>query len=224
MKTIRTILATLGVTVLLYGLFALISMRLDLTFTGRSIYQLFRSTGFAALVLGIGCILSFVIMTIALVAFRDDGARKKRDMFEEDDMEEFLEEETVPAERAAEADESWSPEIKRKQRKALFAADDADETPDLFAEDEEDTPAIAVQPRQPEPEPEPEPESEPEPEPEPKPESEPEPAPEPTPESEPEPEPEPEPEKTASKMKRCIYCGEMIDADSAFCNYCGKRV
>ena len=107
-------------------------MRLDLTFTGRSIYQLFRSTGFAALVLGIGCILSFVIMTIAIVAFRDDGARKKRDMFEDEDDEAFLDEETVPAERAEEADESWSPEIKRKQRKALFAgSDEEDETPEL---------------------------------------------------------------------------------------------
>ena len=24
--------------------------------------------------------------------------------------------------------------------------------------------------------------------------------------------------------KRCIYCGETIDVDSAFCIYCGKRV
>ena len=140
MKTIRTILATFGVTSLLYGLFALISMRLDFTFTGRSIYQLFRDTGFAALVLGIGCVLSFVIMTIAIVAFRDDGGRKKRDIFDEEDEAEFLEEETVPAERAAEADETWSPEIKRKQRKALLAADEPEEeTPDLFDDsDEED--------------------------------------------------------------------------------------
>ena len=214
MKTIRTILATFGVTTLLYGLIALLSMRLDLAFTGRSIYQLFRSTGFAALVLGIGCILSFVIMTIAIVAFRDDGGRKKREAFDEDDDEAFLEEETVPAERAEEADESWSPEIKRKQRKALFAGND-EETPDLFADDddadyEEDeqpepaAPVIAVQPREPEEEPEDEPEDE--------------------PDSKPEEEPEPEQAPLDPSKKRCIYCGGIIDVDSAFCNFCGKRM
>lgn len=229
MKTIRTILATFGVTSLLYGLLALVSMRLDLAYTGRSIYQLFRSTGFSALVLGIGCILSFIIMTIAIVAFRDDGSRKKRDALDDEDDELFLDEETVPAERADEADEAWSPEIKRKQRKALLAADEDEEpeTPELFSEDEDEEenaaveaepePVIAVESRTPEPEPE----TEPEPEQAPEPEEEPEP--EPEPEEEPEEEPEPEAEPSVPQ-KRCIYCGELIDADSAFCNYCGKRV
>ena len=45
MKTIRTILATFGVTTALYGLFALIAMRVNPAFVGRSIYQLFRDTG-----------------------------------------------------------------------------------------------------------------------------------------------------------------------------------
>ena len=54
MKTIRTILATFGVTSALYGLFALIMMRMNPAFTGRTIYQLFRETGFVALVIGIG--------------------------------------------------------------------------------------------------------------------------------------------------------------------------
>ena len=77
MKTIRTILATFGVTSLLYGAFALIAMHNNFAFTGRSIYQLFRDTGFIMLVIGIGCVLSFVIMTIAVVSFRDEGSRKK---------------------------------------------------------------------------------------------------------------------------------------------------
>jgi len=204
MKTIRTILATFGVTTLLYGLFALIAMRLDLTFTGRSIYQLFRSTGFAALVLGVGCILSFVIMTIALVSFREDGKNRKREFFEDEDDEDFIEEETVPAERADEADEAWSPEIKRKQRKALFATDEQTEPeiPDLFGEDVEDeSPIIPI--REPQPEPAPEPEAAEE------------------PETEPEPEAE---EEDLTDKKKCIHCGEWIDADSAFCNRCGKRV
>ena len=199
MKTIRTILATFGVTTLLYGLFALIAMRLDLTFTGRSIYQLFRSTGFAALVLGVGCILSFVIMTIALVSFREDGKSRKRDFFEDEDDEEFIDEETVPAARADEADEAWSPEIKRKQRKALFATDEQaePEIPDLFEEDDADEEPEIIPIRAAEtPKPE-EPEA---------------------------PEEEPEAPLDTAGMKQCVHCGEWIDADSAFCIRCGKRV
>ena len=206
MKTIRTILATFGVTTLLYGLFALIAMRLDLTFTGRSIYQLFRDTGFAALVLGIGCILSFVIMTIALVTFRDDGGRKKHDIFEEYDEEEFLEEETVPENRAAEADETWSPEIKRKQRKALMAVEETEDIPNLFDDSDDAAPEIDIpilvtaEPEEPL-----------------------------TEEDEAEDTSAEEPETQEEEMqemekKRCIHCGALIDADSAFCNCCGKRV
>ncbi len=210
MKTIRTILATFGVTSLLYGLFALIAMRLNPAFTGRSIYQLFRDTGFVALVIGIGCVLSFVIMTIAIVSFRDEGTRKKHETAEDDLFDDFLEEETVPEERADEADESWSPEIKRKQRKALRHAEPEPEPePDLFAEDDEQIPVRRDEPlpvrddtfegfseiRRTAPE---------------------EPA---------APEPIEIPEAPVrAATKRCIYCGETIDADSAFCIYCGKRV
>ena len=219
MKTIRTILATFGVTSLLYGLFALIAMRLNPAFTGRSIYQLFRDTGFVALVIGIGCVLSFVIMTIAIVSFRDEGTRKKHETAEDDLFDDFLEEETVPEERAEEADESWSPEIKRKQRKALKHTEPE---PDLFAEDDDepipvrkhDEPIPArgdtfegfTEIRRTAPEPEaPE-------------------APE-TPEMQEAPEmPEAPKAPARAATKRCIYCGETIDADSAFCIYCGKRV
>jgi hypothetical protein len=194
MKTFRTILATFGVTTLIYGIFALIAMRLNLTFTGRSIYQLFRETGFAALVIGIGCILSFAIMTVAIVSFRDDGGRRKHEIFEDDDEDDFLEEETVPEERAAEADETWSPEIKRKQRRALFAADEPEDAPEPDEDPEEASfmrPEPLFGPDEPEETPEPEP-----------------------------------PEKTdpAIGTKRCVYCGGLIDADSAFCIHCGKRV
>lgn len=218
MKTIRTILATFGVTTLLYGLFALLAMRLDFTFTGRSIYQLFRETGFAALVLGIGCILSFVIMTIAIVAFRDDGSRKKRDLMEEDSDEAFLEEETVPEERADEADETWSPEMKRKQRKALQATDEA-EAPNLFDEDDEDDAPAEIplhrevqagEPEQAEQVEEPEEPKHTEPD-------------EPIEAKKSEAE-DPEEEELPAKKKRCSHCGALIDADSAFCNCCGKRV
>ena len=148
MKTIRTILATFGVTSLLYGAFALIAMHNNWAFTGRSIYQLFRDTGFIMLVIGIGCVLSFVIMTVAIVSFRDEGTRKKRDTFYDDPEEEFLEEETVPEERAEEADESWSPEIKRKQRRALRHTDE-EPTPDLFGDDDPEDEPIRETPAEP---------------------------------------------------------------------------
>lgn len=141
MKTIRTILATFGVTTLLYGLFALLMMRLNPAFTGRSIFQLFRQTGFITLVIGIGCVLAAVIMTIAIVSFRDEGSRKKREIIdEEDELDEFLEDETVPEERAAEADETWSSEIKRKQRKALRHTDEDDEDEGPYEYYQEDGP------------------------------------------------------------------------------------
>ncbi len=141
MKTIRTILATFGVTTLLYGLFALLMMRLNPAFTGRSIFQLFRETGFVTLVIGIGCVLAAVIMTIAIVSFRDEGSRKKHEVFdEEDELDEFLEDETVPEERAAEADETWSSEIKRKQRKALRHTDENDEDEGPYEYYQEDGP------------------------------------------------------------------------------------
>ncbi len=141
MKTIRTILATFGVTTLLYGLFALLMMRLNPAFTGRSIFQLFRETGFITLVIGIGCVLAAVIMTIAIVSFRDEGSRKKHESFdEEDELDEFLEDETVPEERAAEADETWSSEIKRKQRKALRHTDEDDEEEGAYEYYQEDGP------------------------------------------------------------------------------------
>ena len=224
MKTIRTILATFGVTSLFYGLFALISMRLNPAFTGRTIFQLFRDTGFVALVIGIGCVLSFVIMTIAIVSFSDDGARRKRE-YADDEEDDFLEEETVPEERAEEADETWSPEIKRKQRRALKETDE--EIPSLF-DDEDDAPEEPsfVRPQAPAYDDEPEEppivpvhrayvQEEPE-------------APEPIPIADDEPEEEPEPAFALAAqngaMKRCVYCGKPIDADSAFCIYCGKRV
>ena len=237
MKTIRTILATFGVTSLVYGLFALIAMRLNPAFTGRSIFQLFRETGFVALVIGIGCVLSFVIMTIAIASFRDEGARKKRDSYEESDDEEFLEEETVPEELAEEADETWSQEIKRKQRRALQHADEENEEPlpDLFGDDDDEP---EEPPMQGEPADREEPEEAPmfirsdnwanplstEPEPE-------ETSAEPSDEWEPVPEETDqeapieteEPEADFAHTKFCRYCGNRIDADSAFCIYCGKR-
>lgn len=225
MKTIRTILATFGVTSAAYGLFALIAMRLNPAFTGRSIYQLFRDTGFVALVIGIGCVLSFVIMTIAIASFRDDGGKKKHESMEDDLFDDFLEEETVPEERADEADESWSPEIKRKQRKALRHTDE-EPAPDLFSDDEDEPnehlirfretafedddtafrPAKPIRTHQTEESEEPE-------------------APRILQEAEqPEEDEQPEEPLQTSGTKRCIYCGETIDADSAFCIHCGKRV
>ncbi len=246
MKTIRTILATFGVTSLVYGLFALIAMRLNPAFTGRTIFQLFRDTGFVALVIGIGCVLSFVIMTIAIVSFRDDGGRRKRECAD-DDVDDFLEEETVPEERADDADETWSPEMKRKQRRALQATDEAEEIPSLFDDEEDDEPERVpfgrpvTHDRTDEPTVgfmAPTPKEDDVPDPEAAVESpfaaQPPKAPVRRETAEEAPDTEEAPEEADEDMlapapddgalKRCIYCGKPIDADSAFCIYCGKRV
>lgn len=132
MKTIRTILATFGVTTLFYGIIAMLSVRLDLAFTGRSIYQLFRSTGFAGLVLGIGCLLSVIILTIALTAFRDED---KPSAEEDEEDEEFY---TIGDEETESP--VWTEEIKQKQREALPNLSEEEEVPevDLFAEEDEE--------------------------------------------------------------------------------------
>ena len=148
MKTIRTILATFGVTTLLYGLLAVITVRANFAFSGRSIYQLFQTTGFAALVLGVGCLLSFAIMTVALVAFRDED-KKHRNSLEDLDDDAFLESETVPYEddgeepdEAPEAEaEPWREKLKTIQKQALH--DEEEAVPDLFGDDEETDEASA---------------------------------------------------------------------------------
>ena len=251
MKTIRTILATFGATTLLYGLFALMMTRLNPAFTGRTIFQLFRETGFVTLVIGIGCVLSAVIMTVAIISFRDEGSRKKQKhvvVDEEDDLDDFLEEETVPEERAAEADETWSNEIKRKQRRALRHADEDEdeEAYEYYAENEEPetSPIQSRQTYHEQPQEQQIPVRE---------QDFKEPAVQPRPvirssfrnspekrasafrtaafgESTPTEQPaaeEPaeafaEPESLPQKF--CQYCGKQIDADSTFCIYCGKRV
>ena len=77
MKTIRTVLATFGMTTLLYGAFALFCVSIDPAFTARSIYQLFRDTGFPFLVVGIACLLSVLIISFAIAAFRDDSKARR---------------------------------------------------------------------------------------------------------------------------------------------------
>lgn len=258
MKTIRTILATFGFTTLLYGVFALVMISVKPAFAGRTIFQLFRETGFVTLVIGIGCVLSAVIMTVAIMSFRDEGSRKKHEVFDdEEDLDEFLEEETVPESRAAEADETWSSAVKFKQRRALKQTEESEEDPDDYYDDYEDEyepqPIRMREPfrehraepvrqyettRRAEPEPEPEPEHEPEPEPTPEPAPAPARpvirssfrprAPEPPVPEEPSEDDMPEPEayerKEKPSLKKCAFCGNMIDADSTFCIYCGKRV
>lgn len=125
MKTIRTMLATFGMTTLLYGGFALLCVTVDPAFAGRSIYQMFRDTGFPAVVIGIACLLSVIIISFAVAAFRDEP--RSRRSAEQDD-EEFLENETVAVEDY-DADE-WTPAMKKKSRAALAYEQDADEDED----------------------------------------------------------------------------------------------
>lgn len=132
MKTFRTVLATFGITTLLYGGFALLTVGIDPAFAGRSVYQMFRETGFPALVVGIACLLSALIILFTGAAFRD-GAKPKRPSSEDEDF--FLENETVPVD---EYEEQWVSSEEEPQSAETAPTEDVPETPDLFAEDEPD--------------------------------------------------------------------------------------
>ena len=134
MKTFRTVLATFGITTLLYGGFALLTVGIDPAYAGRSVYQMFRATGFPALVIGVACLLSALIIIFTGAAIRD-GEKPKKVSAEDEDF--FLENETVPVE---EYEEQWvSSEEKGKATKPAAKAEEPDdEMPDLFAEDDPD--------------------------------------------------------------------------------------
>lgn len=142
MKTIRTILATFGVTTLVYGILAMLTVRFDFTFAGRTIYQMFRDTGFAGLVLGIGCVLAVIILSIALAAFRDDDRNRQAD--EDDEFFYDVDAADGPADEGNAQESVWNDAIKQKQRAALQVQDtepeDEDEEEDivdLFSDDED---------------------------------------------------------------------------------------
>ena len=132
MKTLRTVLATFGMTTLIYGAFALFTVTIDPAFAGRSIYRMFRDTGFPALVIGIACLLSAAVILFAAAAFRDDP-KSRRAAAPAEDEDRFIEEETVPVETY---EEEWTPAVKKKSRAALKLEKD-EPAPDLFADDDE---------------------------------------------------------------------------------------
>ena len=136
MKTIRTILITFGLTTLLYGGFALFCVSIDPPFASRSIFQMFRDTGFPVLVIGIACLLAVLLISFAVSAFRDNP---KKGAAADDDEDRFLEEETVSVE---EYEQEWTPKLKRKSRPAAVAEEDPEESPAGDGESEDDTPAL----------------------------------------------------------------------------------
>ena len=136
MKTIRTILITFGLTTLLYGGFALFCVSIDPPFASRSIFQMFRDTGFPVLVIGIACLLAVLLISFAVSAFRDNP--KKGAAYEEDE-DRFLEEETVSVE---EYEQEWTPKLKRKPRPVSAEEDRPEEMAADGDEPEDDTPAL----------------------------------------------------------------------------------
>ncbi len=130
MKTLRTVLATFGITTLLYGGFALITVGVDPAFAGKSIYQMFRATGFPSLVIGIACLLSVLIILFTGAAFRDNSKSKKVSSEDEDF---FLENETVPVE---EYEEQWISRKNSAEKDSVTKEEEAFQTPDLFADDD----------------------------------------------------------------------------------------
>ena len=84
MKTIRTILGTLAAVLLGYGLLAVITFRSGAAFLQRTLYQVFSQSYFVTLVLGVAFLLIAVILTVALMSFKDDERAEKD---EEDDAD-----------------------------------------------------------------------------------------------------------------------------------------
>ncbi len=120
MKTIRTILATLSVVLLGYGLFALISVKSEAALVQRTLYQLFSKSSFITLVLGVAFLLIAVILTIAIVSFHDDDSNK---VLSDDEDDELFE--AAPAEEAeapAEEDVRSYQRPARPMHSAAFAA------------------------------------------------------------------------------------------------------
>lgn len=89
MKTLRTVLFTLAVVVLFYGLFAIISLKTQAPIIERTMFQLFNGSGVIALIMGIAFLLIAIILTIALFAFKDD--RREDDRFSIDAIDDDLE-------------------------------------------------------------------------------------------------------------------------------------
>lgn len=105
MKTIRTILGTLAVIVLGYGLVAVITFRGNSAFLQRTLYQVFAQSYFVTLVLGIAFLLIAIILTVALMSLRDDEREELQEKEEEafelsDELDDEDDEEENPSARA----------------------------------------------------------------------------------------------------------------------------
>lgn len=136
MKTIRTVLITFGMTSLLYGGFALFCVSIDPPFASRSIYQMFRDTGFPILVIGIACFLAVLVISYALYAFRETTKSKGSSLPPED---KFLDEETVSVE---EYERNWTPKLRNKHGAGHYQNPEAETENDIAEEDSDDVPVL----------------------------------------------------------------------------------
>ncbi len=140
MKTIRTILGTLAVIVLGYGLLAVISFRGNSAFLQRTLYQIFAQSYFVALVLGVAFLLIAIILTVALMSFRDDEREEREedalllssDLSDDDELDEDEADKPVRAELGS---------FRRPTRASAPRIELEDMQDDTF-EEEEDVPAF----------------------------------------------------------------------------------
>lgn len=135
MKTIRTILFTLAATVLAYGLFALVSLKVEAALVERTLYQMFTKSYVIALIVGVAFLLIAIILTIALFAFKDEEG------------EETEEDSELEDEQADGFDGNGLFDASAVQERPIRAARPITPTPEehipsLFAEDDEDTQAV----------------------------------------------------------------------------------
>ncbi|MCL2671130.1 MAG: zinc ribbon domain-containing protein [Clostridiales bacterium] len=105
MRTIRTILATLAVILITYGLVAMSAVNNKAAFAEYSLYAIFSPSNFVALVLGVAFLLVAILLTVAVVSFKDKNRvfdeDEEEDEEEEEDDEEALAPPPTPARRVA---------------------------------------------------------------------------------------------------------------------------
>lgn len=118
MKTIRTILGTLAAVLLGYGLLAIISFRGGAAFLQRTLYQVFSQSYFVTLVLGVAFLLIAVILTVALMSFKDDEREEKDDDDDVDYADRSLRDD-IESESETETDEKPAPEMFRRPVRPL---------------------------------------------------------------------------------------------------------
>ena len=140
MKTIRTILATLSVVLLAWGITALIAVRSDAAFAQRTLYQVFSQTNYVVLVIGVALLAIAVILSFAAASF---DAEDKNSLMNADDT---IDADTEAEEKEVESEPEDEDEVtgryqrpsRRHPQKSEEPTAEADSKIKLFDDEQDD--------------------------------------------------------------------------------------